>query len=287
MMRAQAYAKVNLALVVFPPMADGYHPIRGLSQSVSLADDIAIVPASDDAVVVSNDEAPDDETNLAWRAFAAARRSARVTQPAELRIAKRIPSGAGLGGGSADAAAALGLAAERFGIDADETMGIAESIGADVPFSLVGGTCRVEGRGERLTVLEPLGGFALAIVVPPFAMATPDVYREWDRLEGPVGPEIPERDLPPAFRGGLALRNDLFPAALSLDERLGDWHADLSMRFGTTVAMTGSGSALFAFFATRDEAEDAAASVDVPNRTSAAVEPTPVGWRAATDVSED
>ena len=68
-MKALAYAKVNLALVVFPPMADGYHPIRGISQSVSLADDIEIVPSHDDTVTVSNDEAPADETNLAWKGY--------------------------------------------------------------------------------------------------------------------------------------------------------------------------------------------------------------------------
>ncbi len=277
-MKALAYAKVNLALVVFPPMADGYHPIRGISQSVSLADDIEIVPSHDDTVTVSNDEAPADETNLAWKAFAAARRTARVMQPAELRITKRIPAGAGLGGGSADAAASLGLAAARFGIDDDQTSGIAESIGADVPFSLVGGTCRVEGKGERLVPLDALAGFSLAVVVPPFSMATPEVYRSWDDLGGPSGPEIPEGDLPPQLRGGPPLRNDLYPAALALDERIGDWRRDLATRFGTTVAMTGSGSAFFAFFSTHDEAEGAAVSVDIPNRASEAVDPTGVGW---------
>jgi 4-diphosphocytidyl-2-C-methyl-D-erythritol kinase len=200
-----------------------------------------------------------------------------------LRLTKRIPAGAGLGGGSADAAASLGLAARRFGLDDEDVAGIAEAIGADVPFSFVGGTCRVEGRGERLTRLEALRGFSLAIVVPPFAMATPDVYREWDRLGGPEGPEIPDRDLPPQLRGGPALRNDLFPAAVSLDERIGDWQADLGRRFGTSVAMTGSGSALYAFFSTLDEAEDAVAGVDLPNRACVAVEPTSAGWRPVDD----
>jgi 4-diphosphocytidyl-2-C-methyl-D-erythritol kinase len=282
-MRAEAYAKVNLALVVFPPMADGYHPIRGIFQSVSLADDVEILPSACDAVIVSNREAPGDDSNLGWRAFDAARRTARITQPAELRITKRIPVGAGLGGGSADAGAALGLAADRFGIDEDQAFGIAEGIGADVPFSFLGGTCLVEGRGERLTRLDSLQGFALAIVVPPFAMATSDVYVEWDRLDGPEGEGMDDADVPPSLRSGPVLRNDLYPAALSLDERLGDWRSDLERRWGTSVAMTGSGSALFAFFSSADEANGAAAAIDLPTRLSVAVDPVSQGWRRIDD----
>jgi len=278
-MKASAYAKVNLALAVFPPMADGYHPIRGIFQSVSLSDAIEIRPSASDAVVVSNDEAPADMTNLGWQAFAAVRRAARVTQPAALNIAKRIPSGAGLGGGSADAAAALGLAGERFDIDDEQLLGIAEGLGADVPFGLVGGTCLVEGRGERLTPRQPLTGFALSVVVPPFGFSTPEVYREWDRLGGPEGPVTSDQKLPPSLRGGPPIRNDLYPAALSLDERLGDWRSDLENRWGAAVAMTGSGSALYAYFASLDEASDAASAIDLPTRLAAAVEPVAVGWR--------
>lgn len=277
-MKAEAFAKVNIALAVFPPMADGYHPIRGIFQSVSLSDTVELRPSATDTVVVSNDEAPADETNLGWMAFDAVRRAARVTQPAELYIEKGIPSGAGLGGGSADAAATLGLAGERFDIEDDQLVGIAEQLGADVPFGLVGGTCLVEGRGERLTPSEPLSGFALAIVVPPFGFSTPEVYREWDRLGGPEGPAAPEQGLPPSLRGGPSIRNDLYPAALSLDDRLGDWRSDLEGRWGATVVMTGSGSALYAFFPSLDEASDAAGAVDLPTRLAAAVEPVAVGW---------
>lgn len=277
-MKARAYAKVNLALAVFPPMADGYHPIRGIFQSVSLSDRIEIRPSAIDAVLVSNGEAPADETNLGWQAFAAVRRAARVIQPAELNIEKRIPSGAGLGGGSADAAAVLGLGGERFEIDQEQLLGIAEGLGADVPFGLTGGTCLVEGRGERLTPRQALTGFALAVVVPPFGFSTPEVYREWDRLEGPEGPVTPDPKLPPALRGGPPIRNDLYPAAVSLDGRLGDWRSDLENRWGAAVAMTGSGSAIYAFFPSLDEASDAVAAVDLPTRLAAAVEPVDVGW---------
>lgn len=277
-MRANGYAKVNLALAVFPASADGYHPLRGIFQSVSLSDTIEIVPSHEDGIEVSNDEAPADESNLAWQALVAARRTARVSQPATVKITKRIPSGAGLGGGSADAAAALGLMASRFSIAADDLAELAEGLGSDVPFGLAGGTCLVEGRGERLTELPPLDTFALAVVVPPFSMSTPNVFRRWDELDGPKGEEISEPSLPPELRGGRPIRNDLYPAAVSLDPRIDDWRSDLAGRWGTPVAMTGSGSALFAFFPTINEAQDAASAVDVPSRLATGVELVDRGW---------
>lgn len=279
-MKAQAFAKVNLALAIYPRSADGFHPLRGIFQSVSLADDITIEPASTDSITIEGGGAPADETNLAWKALDAVRRSARVTSPAAMTINKRIPMGAGLGGGSADAAASLGLMARRFGLDTDTTTELAESLGADVPFSLVGGTKIVEGRGERLNPYDALTDFALGIVVPPFSLSTPSVFREWDRLECPLGEVMDVRHLPPSLRGALPIRNDLFPAAVSLDERIGEWRDDLASRWGTGVAMTGSGSALFAFFATLDEAQSAVRSVDIPTRAAEAVEPVGVGWRA-------
>ncbi len=277
-MRAEAFAKVNLALAVFPRSADGFHPLRGIFQSVSLSDEIQIEPSSDDAITVEGD-APADESNLAWRALDAVRRAARITSPVALTIRKRIPSGAGLGGGSADAAAALGLMADRYGLDEDSSTEIAESLGADVPFAFVGGTKLVEGQGQRLRSIEPLGGFALGIIVPPFSLSTPAVFGEWDRLDGPTGDVMDDRYLPPVLRGGLPIRNDLFPAAVSLDPRVGEWRDEIAAKWGTGVAMTGSGSALFGFFSTIEEAESATASIDVPTRAAEAVEPVATGWR--------
>ncbi|MEN8239464.1 MAG: hypothetical protein ABFR53_09710 [Actinomycetota bacterium] len=278
MMRARAFAKVNLALAVYPPSADGYHPLAGIFQSVSLFDTVAVGGASQDQVTVSNDEAPADESNLAFKAVDAVRRLARVTTPMAVDLTKRIPSGAGLGGGSADAAAALGLMVERFGVDEEGAADIAESLGSDVPFSYVGGSRQVRGRGERLTVIEPIDGFALAIVVPPFSLSTPEVFRRWDSLDGPTGEVMPDSALPPRLRGGLPIRNDLYPAAVAVDARVADWKDELSALWGTHVAMTGSGSALFSYFSTLDEARDATDAVALPVRAAEAVEPVDRGW---------
>ena len=283
MMRAKAFAKVNLALAVYPPSADGYHPLSGIFQSVSLFDTVSVGGASQDHVSVSNDEAPADESNLAFKAMDAVRRLARVSTPMAVHVTKRIPSGAGLGGGSADAAAALGLMATRYAIDDEGAAAIAESLGADVPFAYVGGSCRVEGRGERLSVIEAIDGFALAIVVPPFALSTPEVFRRWDSLDGPLGEVMPDSALPPRLRGDLPIRNDLYPAAVAVDPRVADWKDELAGLWGTHVAMTGSGSALFSYFATLDEARDAAMAVDLPVRAAEAVIPVGHGWETTTD----
>jgi 4-diphosphocytidyl-2-C-methyl-D-erythritol kinase len=280
MMRALAYAKINLALAVFPAAADGMHPIRGIFQSVALADTVDISMAREDSIAVSNNEAPSDRTNLAWMAFDAARRSARVSQSAAISITKRIPAGAGLGGGSADAAAALGLTARRFGLDDDAVHDIASGIGSDVPFALTGGTSLVEGRGERLTQMNPLDAFAVAVVVPPFVLATREVYRRWDLLGSPEGEALVDSDLPPALRGGLPVRNDLYPAAVSLDPRVAEWRSELESLWGTAVAMTGSGSALFSFFPSLDEADSAASSVLMPTRLAIGVDLSRTGWDA-------
>jgi len=277
-MQAQAFAKVNLALIVYPPTADGFHPLSGIFQSVSLADTVNIADARSDSVTVSNNEAPADTTNLAFRALDAARRAARVAIPMSIDILKRIPSGAGLGGGSADAAATLGLMAKRFRLDTDTVSDIAVSLGSDVPFSYVGGSCRIEGRGERIRAMVPLQDFALAIVVPPFPLGTPEVFRRWDELGGPEGDAMGDASLPPALRGGEPIRNDLYPAAASLDERIEQWRHELQIRWGTEVAMTGSGSALFAFFTSQDEAADAVSTVDLPTRAAEAAFLVPTGW---------
>ncbi len=282
-MKALAYAKVNLALVVYPRAADGFHPLRGLFQSVSLADTIELVPSATDDVTVSNDEAPSDETNLAWRAVESIRRASRDPRATSLHISKMIPSGAGLGGGSADAAATIGLLSREHGIGDDLALEIAASLGSDVPFSLTGGTALVRGRGEMVDPVEPLTGFSLAIVVPPFALTTPDVFREWDHLGGPIGEAVPDGDLPTELRGREPVRNDLYPAALSLDPRIGEWRSELMSLWGTTVGMTGSGSALFAFFPSHDEASGAVDAVDAPVRAAEPVSLVDRGWESIDD----
>ena len=108
-MKANAYAKVNLGLRIRSRDADGYHPLRGVFQTIDWHDDITVEDADEDGMEVPGGGAPEDETNLAWRAVAAARDAGSGARPTRVVLTKRIPSPAGLGGGSADAAAVRGL----------------------------------------------------------------------------------------------------------------------------------------------------------------------------------
>ena len=277
-MEAEAFAKVNLSLRVRARDASGRHPLRSLVQSIDWADRVVLEGAEDDSFVVTGLPAPADGSNLAWRALEAARAGGPRRGPVALTLEKRVPLAAGLGGGSADAAVTLVLASARFGLSREQAAALALDLGADVPFCLAGGTAWMEGYGERLTPLAPLDGFWLAVVVPPFEVSTGAAYARWDALEGPEGPALEGRDLPPQLRPYEPLMNDLVPAARSLAPGLGDWEADLRRSWGRTVLMSGSGPALFAFFPTASEAEDAVADVG-DARGARPCRLVPQGWQ--------
>ncbi|MEZ5143684.1 MAG: 4-(cytidine 5'-diphospho)-2-C-methyl-D-erythritol kinase [Acidimicrobiales bacterium] len=214
-----APAKLTLSLRVTGVRDDGYHLIDAEMVTLDLHDNVALDEGGDGLEVhgaggeVLAAEPP--EQNLVVRALRLAGRRARV------RIDKRIPPGAGLGGGSADAAAVL-----RWAGVAD--LQAAAALGADVPFCVVGGRARVRGIGE---VVEPLPFVArtLTLLTPPFGCATPAVYRAWDRLGGP------RADGP----------NDLEPAALAVEPRLAAWRDRLAEASGQAPVLAGSGSTWF------------------------------------------
>lgn len=258
---AEGFAKVNLSLLVGERRSDGLHPIRSLAQSIDWADRLTLDAAEQDRFEVDDPALEDPDANLAWRAVEAVRSETGSHRRVSLSLAKRIPVAAGLGGGSADAAAALTLADALLEPAPGTVERLAPGLGADVPFCLSGGTALMEGAGEQLTPLSPLDLF-LAVVVPPFGLDTAAVYARWDDLGGPQGGEVAASDLPPALRRlDERVRNDLTAAAASLDPRLGDWMADTARTWGVPALMSGSGPALFAFFPTREEAADAAAAV--------------------------
>jgi 4-diphosphocytidyl-2-C-methyl-D-erythritol kinase len=182
--RVDAFAKLTLSLRVLGRRADGYHEIDGLVVSVTEPhDSLSIETASGTSLTVTGPFAggvPVDERNLAWRAADASGR------PLAIRLHKGIPHGAGLGGGSADAAAVLAAVDDTVGIDPVELDAVAATLGADVPFCLHGGAARMRGLGETLepATVPPL---AVVIVTPPFVCVTADVYAAWDALGGPAG----------------------------------------------------------------------------------------------------
>lgn len=260
MRKYEAPAKLNLSLHVMPPAPQGYHPLSSMVQTIEWIDRLDVEKSedgSDSLEVHESDLDPGD--NLVLKAVEMARTQFRVPF-ARFVLHKELPVSAGLGGGSSDAAAAL-LAVRDLAGGSGDLESIASRVGADVPLFLTGGTLMMGGFGEEIERLRPLDDFSVAVVVPDFGLSTAEVYDKWDELEGPEGEPIVDEDLPPSLRGDMPMRNDLLPAALALEPRLGDFMADMRSAWGAPVCLTGSGSACFGYFASLEEASDAATAV--------------------------
>lgn len=219
----RAHAKLTTRLRVTGLRDDGYHLLDAEMVSLDLHDTLEISDGDGLEVVSHGAGGRDDAVvdlgagadNLVVRALSLVGRRAHV------RLTKAIPPGAGLGGGSADAAAILVWA----GFDDLEA---ASRLGADVPFCVAGGRARVTGIGERLEAL-PYEERTFTLVTPPFGCSTPAVFRRWDELGGPTGE-----------RG-----NDLEAAALSVEPRLEEWRRRLENATGRPARLAGSGSTWF------------------------------------------
>lgn len=287
-LQAIACAKVNLSLRVGSRQEDGLHHLDGIFQSIGWVDELALnTEPENDQIFSGSSTGPegviDGWNNLAWRAVTATREAAGASQPVSVQLDKQVPAAAGLGGGSADAAAALALGGRVFDVAASELLEIAAGLGSDVPFCLTGGTARVFGTGTQMESLDPVSGFAIALVVPPIELATGGVYSKWDDLDGPDGPAVGGRDLPPELRHFESLANDLYPAAAAIAPALEDWRAELAKSWGRPVLLTGSGPTLFAFFIDQLEADDALRATPVGARATKATTPVPFGWATRDD----
>jgi 4-diphosphocytidyl-2-C-methyl-D-erythritol kinase len=233
--RVRVPAKINLALKVGAPRADGYHPLVTVYQAVSVYDEVHAAWADPDTfdVVVSGEGAdlvPLDDSNLAVRA---AKLLARTHAPndslgASLSIKKSIPVAGGLAGGSANGAAALLACAVLWNLDvtAEGMRALAAELGSDVPFALLGGTAVGSGRGEEVAPALARGTYHWVLAFGFHGLSTAAVYRRFDELSpNATPPEVPA-GLMNALRSGdprllaRALSNDLEPAAMNLQPRL-------------------------------------------------------------------
>lgn len=175
----RAYAKINFYLDVIRKRPDGYHDIETIFQSISLHDTLRFTSSTGEVeVVTAHPELPPQEQNLAYKAATFLRQEAETYRGASVVLEKNIPVGAGLGGGSSDAAATLAALNRLWETDLDEEslLRIAARIGSDVPFCLVGGTAAGFARGENLIRLPSVGKRWLVIVTPPFSVSTASVY---------------------------------------------------------------------------------------------------------------
>ena len=249
-----AYAKVNLTLDVLGKRPDGYHDLQSVMQTISLRDDVEIDIGTGKPwkLLCSRDDIPCDERNLAWKA-AKVYCEALNKDPngIEIRITKRIPSQAGLGGGSADAAAVLRGLNEYYG-NPLSIMALAElgsQVGSDVPFCVVGGTAMVEGRGERLRMLPAMPDCVFVVCKPDFSISTPELFKKID--EKTIAKRPDNRAMESAILSG-----DLGRVAENLcnvfDPVVTEEHLELNYiksifnNYGSVgQQMTGSGSAVY------------------------------------------
>ena len=253
-MHTLAPAKVNLNLSVSARTdARGYHLVRTVMTPLALADEVEVELAPSGGIELACEPAattrPQD--NLAWRAAELLARELGVPADARIRVRKAIPSQAGLGGGSSDAAAVLRCLAELWGVGvtSQPVLAVARGLGADVPFFLYGATCLMEGLGDVCVASFELPRTPLALVKPPAGVSTPAAYRAFDELRTPAEPVEPllaalrARDV----RGVAAnLANNLQPAACEVEplvaEALTLLGAQAGGVAGTRPLLCGSGA---------------------------------------------
>ena len=238
-MKVKAHAKINWTLEVLGKRPDGYHDLRSIVLPVSLHDVVNLEPAD---VITCETEGLDvpQEKNLAYRAAVALRDATGCGRGVRISIEKRIPSGAGLGGGSSDAAAVLNALNVMWNLDlsCERLCEIAAGIGSDIPALVMGGSVLMEGRGEFVRridgdVLRELGveslpdADSIEVFCPGIFSSTPAVYREFKESDCGLGP------------------NDLQPAALRLYPEIADALRHLESKGLRRVTMSGSGSAVY------------------------------------------
>lgn len=265
MPRELAFAKLNLVLHVGPPRDDGLHPICSLFASIDLADVLTAEPRDGWADTVDCAGVAGD--NLAKHALEEFRaRAGRELPPLALHIDKRIPVAAGLGGGSADAAAALRIANRLAGepVGPEELHRLAADLGADVPSQLDPRHALVQGAGERVEPIE-LPPAAAVLVPHDDGLSTKAVYDELDRL-GAARDELDPEPLRRLAAAGVdtlaaAVENDLERAALSLRPDLAGRLGELRSAGALAAAVSGSGPTCFGLFADRAAAESAASQI--------------------------
>jgi 4-diphosphocytidyl-2-C-methyl-D-erythritol kinase len=262
----RAPAKLNLGLRITGRRGDGYHQLDSLFVPIDLADELEVelAPAGCASVALvlagGGRDLPPGAENLATRAAREFLDAAELRVGVTLRLAKRIPVAAGLGGGSSDAAAALrGLAELCPGALAPaELAALALRLGADVPYFLDPRPARVRGIGEQVEPVA-LPGLWLLLAHPGVGLSTAEVYRAWDALGGPAAP-VARLRLPGADAGAVSaidLGNDLEPAAVRLCPPIARLRAALQDLEPLGVGMSGSGPTLFGVFASRADAEAA------------------------------
>ena len=278
----RAYAKINLGLKVLGRRPDGYHDILSLAQCVDLADVLYIAPAATDELTCTADHLSTGPDNLVRRALEAFRVHQPVA-PLRIHLEKNIPIGAGLGGGSADAAAML-RALNRIcnkPLSMDKLRALGAALGSDIPFLVEGGTALMRGRGEILEPQQWAGAAHYALVYPEVAIGTAWAY-------GQFGPFLTENTPYLRFVSSLSggsvdhnrlfevLENDFMPMVERAYPIVAELRSQLDRAGARATSMSGSGSTVFGIFDDRMAASQAQVALQGRGFRSFLCQPTPI-----------
>ena len=266
----KAYAKLNISLDVSKAREDGYHDMVMVMQTVSLCDELSITLDQTGVVRAEADlrYIPRDDRNLAVKAaklyFA---KTGREGTGAVIRMKKRIPVGAGMAGGSSDAAAVIRALSRNFGqeLKKDEMMALAEQTGSDVAFCVLGGTALAEGRGEILTPLRDMPDCTIVVCKPDYSISTPELFRAIDREKLRVHPDtagileaIQEGNLAQICRRMYNVFEDVPDRRMKI---IGGIKNRLINKGAEGAVMTGTGSAVFGIFTDENTAKKACSAM--------------------------
>jgi len=259
----QSYAKINLTLDVLGKRSDGYHELATIMQTIDLADTLCLTTTPDGSVrMICSQPELSNEHNLAVRAAQAIRQRCSLKQGVIIELHKRIPVAAGLGGGSSNAATVL-LALQQWWqlpLSLEDMLNIAASLGSDVPFFLQGGLALCEGRGERITALEPCWPAAmrwLLLLKPPTSVSTATVFRNLPASDYTDG--LHSRAVCTALNNQRQLpledlHNGLERGVLELYPEVAQARLAMLQAGAPLVRLSGSGSTLFAPFSNLEDA---------------------------------
>ena len=255
-MQLRAFAKINLDLRVLGKRDDGYHEVRTVLQTIDWADEISIEPAGRFEFVAHG--AGGGADNLVVRAVRAFERLTGEKVSARIELTKHVPMGAGLGGGSADAAVTL-LGLQKFyqrEIPEGELLEALGRLGSDVPFFAIGGRALGVGRGNAITAMDDEVGYGVLVVHPGIAISTPEAY-SWLTMS----------DKPSSIRGFCAQsvsgsgedepRNDFESVVFARHPLLSDIKSEIQKAGAVRAALSGSGSAIFGIFGSEEQAVEA------------------------------
>ncbi len=276
MVKETAYAKINIGLDIVEKRQDGYHNIDTIMQSVSLCDELYLEKAPSITIKCSDSMIPTNQSNTIYIAASAFFKKAGTDYDqngVSVNLVKHIPSQAGLGGGSSDAAAMLRALNKLYCTNFSTTIlrELALEVGSDVPFCIEGGTQRAKGRGEKLTVLSDFNNINIVIIMPDETVETVYAYALYSKTKSPIHPDmqtieksIVEKDLNKLKN---CMGNTFESLIFTVKPAIEKVKHDILETGAITASMTGSGAAIFGIYASKDTAQLAYLSLNKKYKT--------------------